>query len=565
MTENTDKLADIPSAVVSEQPRKWSAVWLIPIVACIVGLVFVYKDYQGKGPVISITFESAEGIEPNKTVLKYRDVTVGQVKNVEFSEDLARVRVQVQLTNNIATKVTENTRFWVVRPRVTLTGASGISTLFSGAYITMDPGQEGREEDEFTGLEEPPLLFSYSVGTSYKLRTPELGSLSIGAPVYYRQIQVGEVLRYHLSADQTFVEVDIFVEAPHDQLVKQNSRFWNVSGLGFELDGGGVKVYMASQASLMVGGVAFDANNSHTDSQPAEPGAIFTLYEDRSESIERPISITVPYVLYFTDSVRGLAYGAAVEFRGIRIGTVTDISMQHDPDSGSIRIPVLVELEPKRLLIPLKREQTLRDEYDRHVHPAMDKLVANGMRARLQTGNLLTGQLIVEFDMMPDAPVAHIDYQGEYPVLPTVPGTLTSLTQTLTGIMNKLDSLPLADIARHLEQTLAGVDKMVNGAELQRALTDFSAAMQSTSKLMRSLDAGAPSLMASFRQLSDEGTRMVRQADKTLQELEGMAAEDGVVGSELTRMLQEISAAAKSFGSLSEYLERHPEALLQGK
>ena len=183
MTENTDKLADIPSAVVSEQPRKWSAVWLIPIVACIVGLVFVYKDYQGKGPVISITFESAEGIEPNKTVLKYRDVTVGQVKNVEFSEDLSRVRVQIQLTNNIATKVTENTRFWVVRPRVTLTGASGISTLFSGAYITMDPGQEGREEDEFTGLEEPPLLFSYSVGTSYKLRTPELGSLSIGAPV----------------------------------------------------------------------------------------------------------------------------------------------------------------------------------------------------------------------------------------------------------------------------------------------------------------------------------------------------------------------------------------------
>ena len=361
------------------------------------------------------------------------------------------------------------------------------------------------------------------------------------------------------------LEVDIFVKEPHDQLVKQNSRFWNVSGLGFELDGGGVKLDMASLASLMMGGVAFDANDSLTDNQPAEAGAVFTLYEDRSESIERPISITVPYVLYFDDSVRGLAYGAAVEFRGIRVGTVTDISMQHDPDSGSIRIPVLVQLEPERLLISMSQAQTPRQEYDQHVHSAMDKLVANGMRARLQTGNLLTGQLIVEFDMMPDAPVAHIDYQGEYPVLPSVPGTLTSLTQTLTGIMNKLDSLPLADIGQHLEQTLAGVDKMVNSAELQRALTDFSAAMQSTSKLMRSLDDGAPYLLASLKHLSEEGTQMVIQANKTLQELEGMAAEDGVVGSELTRMLQEISAAARSIGSLSEYLERHPEALLQGK
>jgi paraquat-inducible protein B len=565
VTDNTDKLADIPSAVVSKETRRLSVIWLIPIVALIVGLVFVYKDYQGRGPVISITFESAEGIEPNKTWLKYRDVSVGQVKNVKFTKDLSQVKVKVQLTNDIASQISENTRFWAVRPRITLTGASGISTLFSGVYITMDPGAHGKKVDKFTGLEEPPLLFSHSVGTSYKLRTPELGSLSIGAPVYYRQIQVGEVLRYKFSDDQTLVEVDIFVKAPHDQLVKQNSRFWNASGVGVELGGDGVKVDMASLVSLAVGGVAFETPDSLINNQTAQAGAMFTLYKDRTESIEKPLSITVPYVLYFDDSVRGLSPGAAVEFRGIRIGMVTEISVQHDPANGSIHIPVLVQLEPERILMSSRQEQIYQDDYEHHVAQMMDQLVANGMRARLQTGNLLTGQLIVEFDMMPDAQAARIEHQGEYPVLPTVPGTLTSLTQTLTAIMNKLDSLPLADIGQHLEQTLAGVDALINGPEMQQTLADFAATMQSTRELMQSLDKGAPPLLVSLKQLSDEGGQVIRQADKTLQELEGMVAEDGVVGSELTRMLQEISAAAKSMGSLTEYLERHPEALLQGK
>jgi len=565
MTDNRDKLADVPSAIVGGTKRKWSVVWLIPMVAFIVGLIFVYKDYQSKGPVITITFESAEGIEPNKTVLKYRDVSVGQVKNVEFTEDLSRVSVQVQLTNNIASQVTQYTRFWVVRPRIALTGTSGISTLFSGVYITMDPGADGNRQDSFTGLEQPPLLFSHSLGTRYKLRTLKLGSLSIGAPVYYRQIQVGEVLRYHLSADQAFVEVDIFIQEPHDQLVRQNSRFWNVSGLGIEVGGDGVKVDMASLASLMAGGVAFETSDSLINNEPAYAGAMFTLYGSRTESIKKPISITMPYVLYFDDSVRGLSNGAAVEYRGIRIGTVADISMQHDLANGTIRIPVLVQLEPERILTSPRQDQVPQDNYDLHVKQMMDKLVANGMRARLQTGNLLTGQLIVELDMIPDAQMASIDYQGDYPLLPTVPGTLTSLTDSLTGIMNKLDSLPLSEIGRHLEQTLAGADALINGAELRQAMEGFAATMQSTRQLMRSLDKDAAPLMASLQQLSTDTGHMVRQADKALKGLDGMLVEDGVVGTELTRMLQEMSAAAKSVGSLAEYLERHPEALLQGK
>lgn len=565
MENNKDKLDDVPTAIVSGETRKWSVVWLIPIVAFIVGIIFVYHDYQSKGPLINIVFESAEGIQPGQTWLKYRDVSVGQVKTVEFTEDLSRVSVLVQLTKNIASQVTESTRFWVVRPRIALTGTSGISTLFSGVYITMDPGHEGDSADEFVGLEEPPLLFSHSVGTSYKLRTPRLGSLSISAPVYYRQIPVGEVLRYGLSDDQTFVDVDIFVEAPHDQLIKQNTRFWNVSGLGVEVGGDGVKLDMESLASLVAGGVAFETTDSLVNNQLAAPGKTFTLYKDQKESIKRPISITLPYVLYFDDSVRGLSVGAAVEFRGIRVGTVADISMQHDMANGRIRIPVLVQLEPERLLASADQQQVMQEDYKLHIQQMMDKLTANGMRAKLQTGNLLTGQLIVGFDMIPDAATASIDYQGDYPVLPTVPGALTSLTQSLTGIMHKLENLPLTEMGQHLEQTLAGVDALVNSAALKQAMGDFAATMQSTRLLMGTLDAGAPPLLKSLNQLSTDAGKMVKQADKTLQGLDGMVAEDGVVGTQLTRMLQEISAAAKSIGSLTEYLERHPEALLQGK
>jgi len=565
MKNNRDELDDVPTAIVSGETRKWSVIWLIPIVALVVGILFVYHDYQSKGPLISIVFESAEGIQPGQTWLKYRDVSVGQVKTVEFTQDLSRVSVKVQLTKNIASQVTKNTRFWVVRPRIALTGTSGISTLFSGVYLTMDPGGEHELEDEFVGLEEPPLLFSHSVGTSYKLRTPQLGSLSISAPVYYRQIQVGEVLRYGLSDDQSFVEVDIFVEAPHDQLVRQNTRFWNVSGLGIELGGDGMKVDMASLASLVAGGVAFETSDSLVNNQLAFPGKSFTLYDDRKESIKRPISITVPYVLHFEDSVRGLSVGAAVEFRGIRIGTVADISMQHDMVNGQIHIPVLVQLEPERLLASTDQQQIVVGDYKLHVQRLMDKLIANGMRGRLQTGNLLTGQLIVGFDMIPNTPAATIDYQGDYPALPTVPGALTSLTQSLTSIMEKLEDLPLAKMAHHLEQTLAGVDALVNSTELKQTIGDLAATMHSTRQLMTSLDAKASPLLSSLKQLSEDTGKMVKQADKTLQGLEGMVAEEGVIGTQLTRMLQEISTAARSIGSLTEYLERHPEALLQGK
>ncbi len=241
--ENTHEpdLSDLPQAVVQSK-KQISIVWLIPIVAILIGGWLAYKGLSEKGPMVTITFESAEGLEAGKTQVKYKDVNIGEVASIRFSEDLSRVLVTAELVKEATPFLTENTQFWVVRPRVTASGVSGLGTLFSGAYIGMDPGKEGNSARRFEGLEIPPVVTTGMPGRNFLLQANSLGSLDFGAPVYYRQIQVGQVIGYQLDASGRSLSIKIFVNAPHDKLVRNNTRFWNASGLDLKLDADGIKL-----------------------------------------------------------------------------------------------------------------------------------------------------------------------------------------------------------------------------------------------------------------------------------------------------------------------------------
>jgi paraquat-inducible protein B len=532
---NPDNLDQLPEAVVDTEHKGFPVVWLLPIVALAVGGWLLYKTFSERGPEVVISFQTAEGIEEGKTKIKYRDVTIGQVTTVRFADDLSRVLVTAELVPGMERHLSDATKFWVVRPRVGGGQVSGLGTLISGAYIAMDPRAGGKSVRNFVGLEKPPIVTSDVEGTSYRLRASKLGSLSVGSPVYFRQFVVGEITEYQLAENHDYVDIGIFVRSPHDQFVRRGSRFWNVGGVDLSLDASGIRVEMESLVALMTGGIAFETPAELSDSGKAPENKLFTLYENYAKSVEQPITEGFPFVLNFADTLRGLSVGAPVELRGIRVGTVTAIEPRLVAEAGEVRIPVRIDLEPERTLTAQEREGLDEAALKKRLQEHIAYLVERGLRARLQTGNLLTGQLFVEFDLFPDEKPAQVNFAGEHPELPTLPRPLAGITASVSRLLEQLEQLPL-------KQTVKDLDALV----------------VSVNTLVERMDKEMPGL-------AQDSRATLQAAADTLSALEGLASKDGEIGNQLYNALSELQAAARSIRVMSEYLERHPEALLKGK
>jgi paraquat-inducible protein B len=543
-------LSDLPQADVQSK-KQISIVWLIPIVAVLIGGWLAYKGLSEKGPMVTISFESAEGLEAGKTKLKYKDVEVGKVETIRFNADLSRVLVTAELVKEATPFLTENTRFWVVRPRVTASGVSGLGTLFSGAYIGMDPGREGEPARRFEGLEIPPVVTTGMPGHVFLLRAIALGSLDIGSPVYYRQIQVGQVIGYELDEEGQSLSIKVFINAPHDKLVRKNTRFWNASGFDLKLDAGGLKLNTESLVSIMMGGIAFDTPTSLAAGGPAQEGHVFKLYETRASIFERTYTQKMHYILHFDESIRGLTVGAPVEFRGIKIGQVADIKSEFDMEKTSPRITVLIETEPQRWKVAGTALSRTADDAKKNI----SKLVAKGLRAQLKTGSLLTGQLFVDIDFHPDAPNAQVKYGEKFPELPTIPAPLLIITARVNDLLSKLETVPIEKIGKNLGDTLQNVKRLTESKELLEAVQGLNETLQQTRQLVQNLDSNvAPAISSTLD-----------QAQKTLVAIEGTLGKDSPLQHEMTQALKELAEAARALRILADYLERHPDAIIFGK
>jgi len=533
----------IPEAVVDTEHRGFPVVWLLPLVAVLVGGWLIYKTVSEKGPEITISFKTAESIEQGKTKIKYRDVTVGQVNEVTFSADLSEVVVTATMQAGIDRHLTENTRFWVVRPRLGAGEVSGLGTLISGAYIAMQPSETGKSRREFTGLEKPPVITADRQGTRYRLRAKKLGSLSVGSPVYFRQFDVGEITDYALAEDHTHVDIGFFVESPHDQYIRKGTRFWNAGGVNLSLTASGVNFEMESLVALISGGIAYETLPEYVATPVAPEDTVFDLYDDHTESLERPITIAHTFVSRFSGSVRGLSVGAPVEFRGIRIGTVKAIELGRGVKEEDISVPVvLIDIEPQRMahLVNVSTakdfDQQRQKEFEEETVKRIEyQVLHKGLRARLQTGNLVTGQLFVDIDYFPDAEPVTLTSMGDYPEIPTLPNPLAGILAGFNRIIDKLEQ-----------------------ANLEGTLANLNALMVSSNELMATLGQNAPGLAAELQ-------ATLENARTTLDSLGEMASPEGEIGIELYNALSEFTAAARSIRVMAEYLERHPEALLKGK
>ena len=434
-----DTIAPAPPAPRIDRKRRLSPIWLIPIVAALVGLYLAWITFSEKGPTITITFETADGLEAGKTLIKHKEVVFGTVTSLALTEDLSHVVVTAEMTKEAAPHLRQGTRFWVVRPRLSASGGlSGLSTIVSGAYIELDPGP-GDSAHNFTGLEDPPVVRADMPGTAFVLKADRIGSVGAGSPIFFRDVQVGEVMGFDSSNLEAGVTIHAFVRAPYDRYVHDGTRFWNASGISIDTGAQGFKIQLESLAAVLAGGIAFDTPATARIGEPSKAGTIFTLYKDATSSQESDYTIRLPYLVYFDGSVGGLAPG-----RPGRVARHQGRPGHRSPAGIRCRRGQAADPGDDRDGAAADRARRRRPGL-RHRRP-MAALVRRGLRAQLKTGNLLTGA---------DGGVArHVSRRaagelgtGErYPVIPSVPGQFDAAMRSVNGILDKVAALPLDQV-----------------------------------------------------------------------------------------------------------------------
>ncbi|MEQ8164287.1 MAG: MlaD family protein, partial [Smithellaceae bacterium] len=482
-----------------------------------------------------IVFKAAEGVEAGKTFVKYNDVNIGEVKTVRLSEDFTKVVVTAKIDKSAEGLIVEDAEFWVEKPRVTLSGVSGIGTLLTGNFIGLKMGKSKRPRHNFIGRDVPPAITMDQPGRIFILQADNLGSVGIGSPLYYRRLNVGQVIGYDLAGDGKALHIKIFVNAPYDKYVTNETRFWEASGIDVTMGASGINVDTQSVVSMLVGGIAFETPSLLKELKPADANAAFTLFRNRATAMAEHETVITPDVLYFNESLLGLSVGAPVTYRGLTVGEVTAVGLEYDPAKEFIQPRVDIQLYPARFMAHVKKsaalEEQARSESGRHVF--MQKLIDKGVRAQLRSGNILTGQLYVAFDNFRGVPKVKIDWTKTPAELPVMPSGLEDLKTKINDVLAKIDKIPLDAIGQDMKKLLTGLDGMVKRVD-REVLPELKTTLEALKHVLKSTDAT-------------------------------LVGKDAPAQQEMREALQEVRRAAQAVSGLVDYLERNPEALVRGK
>lgn len=538
---NTDHLdadgsgnnVDHPLIEPEKKKGRWrpSLIWLIPAVALLIALSLAINAFLNIGPKINVSFKSADGLVAGKTTVRYKQVDIGVVRRIDLSEDRSHVIAQIELRKDASNFATKDARYWVVRPRVGTGGISGIDTLLSGAYIEVDGGNSKEKATDFVGLDVPPVIPSDVPGKVFFLKADNLGSLDIGAPIYYRRINVGKITAFKLSEDGKDVELQTFIRAPYDKFVTKDARFWQASGVDVTLNASGFNLNTQSLASIVAGGVAF-GYPEHANAAPiAADRTSFKLWDNKKSALKDQDGIPRFVVMYFEHSIRGLTAGAPIDFMGIEIGNVTAINAEFNANYTLMRMRVDAVIYPSRLA----NDQVMNPQ-----GAIFKGFVERGWRAQMRTGNLLTGQNYIAFDKFTKAKPARVMEQSDgRAVIPTTQTELSGLQAQVSQIADKLTKFPLVEIGQDIRKTFANIN----------------ATIDSTDKLVKQLDSKvAPDMQATL----EEARKMMRSSESIL-------SSDAPLQQDVRRAIQQMTRAAASLQLMADYIEQHPESIIRGK
>ena len=552
---------DPDRAVVRGRHLSW--VWLIPAASLLVGGWLLYTTLARRGPLIEVIFNSAEGLQAGQSQVKYKDIQMGTVESFDLTPDRAKVVMHVRMTRQAEDLLTEGAQFWVVKPRVFAGDITGLNTILSGSYLEMVPGEPGKPtQRSFAGLANPPTVQPGVAGRQFHLTTPRVGSISVGSPVFFHDIEVGKVLGWSLAGMADSATLAVRIDAPYDQWVHADSRFWNTSGISIRLSNEGVQLQVDSVKAAVLGGITFDTPSGDKQAKVSAAGDTFPLYssQDLADAATAPLRATL--ASYFTGTVGGLAVGAHVTLQGLQIGNVTAIDLQYDTDTDQARVRVEFMLQLDKVRPIGEKPQPPFPDY-------WSTLVAKGLRTQLKGGNLLTGRKEVAMEVNADAPPAKLGREGDVWIIPANNsggnGGLDELSATANQLMAKIGALPFAEIGRNLDSALHGASDITNGPQLKQALTRLNGTLAATQDAIKRLDAGAAPLLRRLPAISAELQDTLTQAKTLVSSVSAGSSGDAKFGRDLDRVLMQVSDAAQSVRMVADLLTRHPEALIRGR
>jgi paraquat-inducible protein B len=508
--------------------RRFPLVWLIPIAASLIGIAMLVQSWRSGGPRVSIEFANAQGLTAGKTHVSYKDVVIGTVSSVSLSKDRSGVVATVDFTRDARDLLKDDTRFWIVRPQIGAAGISGIETLLSGVYIALDPGSTGDAQTHYKAMVDAPMVTRGSAGKRFLLKAADIGSLYVGAPIYFHHLKAGRLVSYQMSPDKS-LEVRIFIDAPYDRFVHPTTRFWNASGVDLSLTAAGLKVETQALATIVAGGIAFDDPPAAEETPAAAADSTFYLTVDRTSAMADPDGPPLRMRMRFDSPLRGLAIGAPVEFYGVSIGNVVKVAVDFDPPTQKFSLLVDVVTYPHRLGSVLDKFPV---QEDAKVATFIGSMVHTGLRAQARTGNLLTGQLYVALDFVKSPPVATFDTSARPLLIPTVGGSVDKLQTDVGDFVAKLDRLPLDSIGKRLDQDVGEL-----GDTLQLLNTKTLPGLSDT--------------------LAD--------SRKVLKGAGGALDPDAPLQMNLHDLLRELTQSARSIRLLTDMLAAHPESLIRGR
>ena len=549
----------LPQAA-TRRSRRLSIIWIVPLVAVAIGGWLAWDTLSKEGPTIKVSFDSGEGLQAGQSQLKYKDIVFGTVKSLALSPDQTHVVVTVATTRQAEPLLTEGTIFWVVKPRLFAGNISGIETLLSGSYIGMLPAATaGKSQREFVGREDPPVLSAHVPGHTFLLKSKRIGAVSVGSPIFFRDLAVGEVLGWDIADMAEHVTIHAFVRAPYDSYVHDQTRFWNASGVSIKLGGTGVEVQMESLKALLLGGVAFETPVADIRTAETSEDHVFPLFADRETANAASYTRKIPAISYFSGSVSGLAPGAAVTVHGLKVGEVTDVRLTYDATKDAVLAPVRYEIEPERVVGVGKRVFKTDAE-------SVQALLKQGLRASLQSANLITGQQNVALDFVTDAPAAEVSMDGQDFVVPAGEGGgFAGLTASATELLNKVNQMPFDQIGKNLDGILKSVSDLAQGPQMKKALTELAGMMASAQNMVQNLNSGLSPAAKQLPEVTAGLQKTLANANKLVLSLDSGYGDNTKFNRDMDRLLAQANDALRSIRALSDLLARHPEALIKGR
>ena len=539
--------------------RRIPLVWIVPILTAMIAGWLAWDTFSKRGPTITVTFNTAVGLTAGQSQLKYRNVVMGTVKTITIAPDLSNVLVTIETVKEAETLLADKTIFWVVKPQLFAGTVSGLETILSGSYIGMRPSTgPGLAKRDFVGQEDPPILQASVKGTTFRLDTSRLGSISLGAPIFFRDIEVGTVMGWDLHDLASRVAIHVFVRAPFDRYVRDDSNFWNASGLSVSLGTNGINIQMESLRAILLGGIAFDT--SHESTAPiSQADHRFKLYANIEEAKSAGFGQQIKLISYFPGSVAGVTEGADVTFHGLKIGEITQVGLVYDPKSDRVLAPVHYRIEAGRVS-NLAKAQGMEP-----VNVA-EEMIRRGLRATLQAPSLISNSKIISLQVVPDDKPAGLAKEGDRYVIPAAEvGCFDSLTASASELLSKINRIDFDKIGSSLVSAATGIDQTINGPQIKATLVALEKAMIDVQDIARKLDTDATPALKRLPAIAVQLQDAVTKANRLIGSVDKGYGDSSKFLRDLDRLLPQLTEAARSIRTLADLLSRHPEALIKGR